>query len=366
MIGSTADRNPFERLAEDFAERLRRGEHPAINDDIARYPELGDDVRDLFPEIAAVEQCQPFEIESRAPLSGAFPPVRPGPLPDQLGDYRMLRYLGAGGMGVVYQAVRESLRSTVALKVMHPQFRDREQDERRFRTEARSTARLHHTNIVSVFDYGVHERVCHYAMPYIAGHSLDKILADVSQLRREKEGLAAREAAEMVFEPQAPPGSAPWLAPSQAGETLNCASSRTLSLGLINGEWTFAASTPDSNGSEVQRPSAATVAVETRLKDRWPIRPDSAHGPDAISIGPPQLLWELTTDLAWKLATDPAALRDPEKALTAARKAVALAPGVATYGNTLGVAQFRAGMCAEADRHAGEKSRGRQGPVRRL
>ena len=100
-------------------------------------------------------------------------------------------------MGVVYEAVRESLRSNVALKVMHPQFRDREKYLRRFRTEARSAARLHHTNIVSVFDYGVHDGVCYYAMQYIAGHSLDKILADVRQLRQEKEVSPAVETATM-------------------------------------------------------------------------------------------------------------------------------------------------------------------------
>ncbi len=105
-----------------------------------------------------------------------------------MGDYRILRYLGEGGMGVVYEAVRESLRSHVALKVMHPQYRNREHYLRRFRTEARSAARLHHTNIVSVFDYGVHDGVCYYAMQYIAGHSLDKILVDLRQLRRERAG----------------------------------------------------------------------------------------------------------------------------------------------------------------------------------
>ena len=93
---------------------------------------------------------------------------------------------------MVYEAVRESLRSHVALKVMHPQFRNREKYLRRFRTEARSAARLHHTNIVSVFDYGEHDGVCYYAMQYIAGHSLDKILADVRQLRQEKAGFARR------------------------------------------------------------------------------------------------------------------------------------------------------------------------------
>ena len=110
-------------------------------------------------------------------------------LPAQLGDYRILRYLGEGGMGVVYEAVRESLRSHVALKVMHPQYRNRPNYLRRFHTEARSAARLHHTNIVSVFDYGEHDGVCYYAMQYIAGQSLDKVLEDIRQLRNEREAL---------------------------------------------------------------------------------------------------------------------------------------------------------------------------------
>ena len=69
MIGSTADRNPFERLAEEFAERLRRGEHPAITDYIAHHPEHADDIRDLFPEIALVEQCKPRRRRIRGLVS---------------------------------------------------------------------------------------------------------------------------------------------------------------------------------------------------------------------------------------------------------------------------------------------------------
>jgi serine/threonine protein kinase/WD40 repeat protein/tetratricopeptide (TPR) repeat protein len=263
MTGSTADRNPFERLAEDFAERLRRGEHPAITDYIARHPEHADDIRDLFPEIAAVEQCKPSDGESRTSSSTAIP-VRPGRLPDQLGDYRILRYLGAGGMGVVYEAVRESLRNNVALKVMHPQFRDREQYARRFRIEARSAARLHHTNIVSVFDYGVHDGVCYYAMQYIAGHSLDKILTDVRQLRGEKEILTAGAAAATASEAQAPTRSDPWLTPSEPGEAPTCASSRALSLGLMTGEWSATASPRGPDDREAQPEPATTVAMENR------------------------------------------------------------------------------------------------------
>ena len=98
-------------------------------------------------------------------------------------------------MGVVYEAVRESLRSHVALKVMHPQFRASAGYLRRFHNEARSAAQLHHTNIVTVFDYGEHDGVCYYAMQYIAGHSLDKILTDVRRLRSNQsrgEGRAGR------------------------------------------------------------------------------------------------------------------------------------------------------------------------------
>ena len=95
-------------------------------------------------------------------------------------------------MGVVYEAVRESLHSRVALKVMHPRFRASADYLRRFHNEARSAAQLHHTNIVSVFDYGEHDGVCYYAMQYIAGHSLDEILADVRRLRSNQgQGKAA-------------------------------------------------------------------------------------------------------------------------------------------------------------------------------
>src|SRR5689334_8130033 len=80
------------------------------------------------------------------------PAARPAaPRVDRLGDYRILRELGRGGMGVVYEAVQESLGRHVALKVLpaaallNPMYLER------FQREARAAARLHHTNIVPVF-----------------------------------------------------------------------------------------------------------------------------------------------------------------------------------------------------------------------
>ena len=82
-------------------------------------------------------------------------------------------------MGVVYEAEHESLKNRVALKVMHPRFRTDPTYLRRFHTEARSAARLHHTNIVPVFDYGKQNGICYYAMPLIAGVGLHQVLEDV-------------------------------------------------------------------------------------------------------------------------------------------------------------------------------------------
>ena len=143
-------------------------------------------------------------------------------------------------MGVVYEAVRESLRSHVALKVMHPQYRNREKYLRRFRTEARSAARLHHTNIVSVFDYGVHDGVCYYAMQYIAGHSLDKILADVRQLRQEKAGFAAGETATLASGPDGRPLLGEMVIQHRAGCPGTDPSRETVTIGLLTGLYPIA------------------------------------------------------------------------------------------------------------------------------
>jgi eukaryotic-like serine/threonine-protein kinase len=99
-----------------------------------------------------------------------------------LGDYTILHELGRGGMGIVYEAERESLKVRVALKVMHTRLRSDRTYLRRFQTEARSAAKLHHTNIVPVFDYGEEDGICYYAMQFIDGVGLDQVLQDVRQL----------------------------------------------------------------------------------------------------------------------------------------------------------------------------------------
>ncbi len=254
MSESSLDRNPVERIAAEFAERVRGGEHPSLTEYIERYPELADDIRELFPMLAMVEQFKPATIDGDPQAASPGAPTG-GDHPQQLGDYRILRYLGEGGMGVVYEAVRKALHSHVALKVMHRQFRGRKKYLHRFMTEARSAARLHHTNIVSVFDYGVHDGVCFYAMQHIPGQSLDKILDDVRQLRRESD-----QPAPAATEPSTPARSnRDWSAIARRvfgadGAGANSVR-QTVTLGILTGTYELDARTAETGPSEDATPA---------------------------------------------------------------------------------------------------------------
>src|SRR5205085_8465057 len=92
---------------------------------------------------------------------------------ERLGDYRILREVGRGGMGVVYEAEQESLGRHVALKVLPASALLNATYLERFRREAKAAARLHHTNIVPVFGVGEAEGVPFYAMQFIHGEGLD-------------------------------------------------------------------------------------------------------------------------------------------------------------------------------------------------
>jgi tetratricopeptide (TPR) repeat protein len=181
------------RLAEEFAERIRRGECPTLEEYTDRYPELADDIRDLFPAMVQAEQAAGDGKggEQAEDYRATHPPL------SEVGDYRILREIGRGGMGVVYEAEQISLGRRVALKVLPRQASGDRMVRERFRREARAAAKLHHTNIVPVFEVGQDRDVRFYAMQLIQGQGLDLV---INELRRLRDRAGSEPRIGVVFE----------------------------------------------------------------------------------------------------------------------------------------------------------------------
>src|SRR5207245_9261795 len=101
MSQSSDDRNPVERLAEEFLERHRRGEHPPLNEYVDRHPEWAEEIRELFPALVMMERIKPVEGDVTGSFLGDGRP-QPGHVPERLGDFRILREVGRGGMAIVF------------------------------------------------------------------------------------------------------------------------------------------------------------------------------------------------------------------------------------------------------------------------
>lgn len=106
---------------------------------------------------------------------------KPGKI-ERLGDFRIVREVGRGGMGIVYEAEQESLGRRVAVKVLPRQMLLDEQHVERFKREAKVAAALHHTNIVQIFGVGEDGGYHYYVMQLIQGVGLDRIIKCLASL----------------------------------------------------------------------------------------------------------------------------------------------------------------------------------------
>jgi eukaryotic-like serine/threonine-protein kinase len=164
---STADEGLTEEdaaLAEKaaaLAGRLRRGEAIELADCD------GEELRDLLPTIrmmAGWSKQSPMNADLR-----------------HLGDFRVVRELGRGGMGIVYEAVQVSLGRRVALKVLRDSAALDSRRLRRFQVEAQAAASLRHPHIVPVFATGSEDGIAYYAMQYVECRDLARIIDDLRQ-----------------------------------------------------------------------------------------------------------------------------------------------------------------------------------------
>ena len=151
-------------LAEEYVGRKRRGETPALSEYLRAHPDLAADIQEIFPLLSALETVKLESDEGELPVGA------------EIGDYVLLRVIGRGGMGVVYEAEQKTLGRRVALKVL-PQLAHLDpRTVERFRVEAQAAARLEHPHIVPVIGYGHHGGVHFYTMQYIQGRGLDVVI----------------------------------------------------------------------------------------------------------------------------------------------------------------------------------------------
>jgi serine/threonine protein kinase len=268
----------LDELAEEFADRFRRGERPSLKEYTDRYPQLANDIRDLFPAMVKVERVKGArEDVSEPPPSGSLPPMA------RLGDYRIIREVGRGGMGVVYEAEQVSLGRHVALKVLPKQLRVDARTRQRFEREAKAAARLHHTNIVPVFGVGEHEGLPYFVMQFIQGLGLDEVLEELKRLQPvAKEG-----------------GGAPRSGGGGPRVTRRDVTAAEMARSLLTGRLLPAAddeptvpelaadvSTERATGTAAGMVPPASATVVGRLSDSFSLTPSSVVLPGAGSGGP--------------------------------------------------------------------------------
>jgi serine/threonine protein kinase len=220
-------------LAELFLARHRRGEQPRIEDEAAAYPELAAEIRRLFPALLLMEELKPSPNDEPSTES-----------PGRLGDFRILREVGRGGMGVVYEAEQESLGRRVALKVLGVHGPRDPKQVLRFQREARAAARLHHTNIVPVFGVGESDGLHYYVMQFIPGLGLDAVLSEIQGLRNSDPRPESRDESRCVI---------------RRGR----ARAAVMARGLLSGRFPVACARDKTGGRAVHSPDAANGSNAT-------------------------------------------------------------------------------------------------------
>jgi eukaryotic-like serine/threonine-protein kinase len=224
------------QIVEEFLERLDGGEDPDIEVYVQQYPQLATVLRQMLPVMKLMGRPG-GELSAKGEPSNGSPL-----LAGSLGDYRIVREIGRGGMGLVYEAVQISLNRRVALKVLPFAAALDPKQLQRFKNEAHAAAQLHHTNIVPVFGIGCERGVHYYAMQYIEGQTLATLISDLRRLTGRNpgpdgattiapSGLAGRMLPGDAAAAQAPGDEPQRSGPHRSGAAQTLAGNSTLGLG---------------------------------------------------------------------------------------------------------------------------------------
>jgi serine/threonine protein kinase/Flp pilus assembly protein TadD len=187
------------RAVQEYLTALEAGRNPDRQEFLDRHPRIAVTLGECLDALEFMHTAAPQVL----PAGDALQPP-PGGLSagTPLGDFRIIREIGRGGMGIVYEAEQVSLGRRVAVKVLPFAATLDPKQLQRFKNEAQAAAHLHHTNIVPVHYVGCERGVHFYAMQHIEGHSLAALIRELRLLA----GVPATE------------GSSAGGAPALAGE----------------------------------------------------------------------------------------------------------------------------------------------------
>ncbi|MGQ0637387.1 MAG: serine/threonine protein kinase [Planctomycetaceae bacterium] len=193
-----ADDPRIVEVLEEYLGELEKGQRPDWTQYVQRYPELADHIAECLESLEFVQMTSPNQMaqSNEMSLGGVLRrwlEAHPGPL----GDFQILRELGRGGMGVVYEAMQISLGRRVALKVLPFASTFDARQLQRFKNEAQAAAMLHHPHIVAVHAVGCERGVHFYAMQLIEGQSLAVVVRQLrEQARKPSPGQVRRQSSD--------------------------------------------------------------------------------------------------------------------------------------------------------------------------
>ena len=164
--------SPIEDIVEDFIDLYRSGKAVSAESFAAAYPEHRAELMELLPLVADMEKLNvSWDADNLPELNDC--------------DFKLLKKIGCGGMGSIYEAEQISLQRRVAIKVLSPRLFDDENQRAQFVNEAKLIAQLHHPHIIKIIDAKSSGVYCYYVMELIEGASLDHVpLADIKDVAR--------------------------------------------------------------------------------------------------------------------------------------------------------------------------------------
>ncbi len=186
------------QLIEQLTQKLHAGESPSLDEVVQAHPEFEEDLRELWGAILITEgvareakkvsEDSPTQILTDSLLESTRPVWQ---TPSEIGDFKIIREIGRGGMGVVYEAEQQNPHRKVALKMLLQGQLAPETDFIRFQAEAQAVAQLDHNNIVALFEVGSHENIPYFTLRLIEGENL------ATKITRDGP-LSPREAAQLL------------------------------------------------------------------------------------------------------------------------------------------------------------------------